>query len=174
MEKVDDAIATIDRLHAEDPSGNELRYAQRMTHWLQTLDSDPDPLLRIAVRAQHLQRWTRPRADYATGRTGYLVWRRNAAAHHADLVANVLRSCEFPDEDVEHVVALVRKRGTGREQHAQTLEDCACLVFLETQLAAFTEKHPPDRVADILSKTWRKMSPAAQQLGCTLLPHPPA
>jgi Domain of unknown function (DUF4202) len=161
---LDDAIAEIDRLHAEDPARRELGYAQRMTHWLGHLDPTADPLLRIAVRAQHLQRWQRPRADYPTGRSGYLKWRRDAAHHHAHLFAEVLRRHGFAEADVERVVALVNKRGIGRDCDAQTLEDCACLVFLETELAAFAAKHPQEQVEDIRRKTWRKMSPAAQQL----------
>ena len=172
MNPSDDVITSIDRLHAEDPAQRELAYAQRMTHWLEQLDPAAGPLLRIAVRAQHLQRWQRPRADYPAGRTGYLTWRRDAAAHHADLVAVVMRRHGFADADIERVVGLVKKRGIGRDTGAQTLEDCACLTFLEADLATFAQKHPPPKVAEILDKTWRKMSPAAQRLAQALLPAP--
>jgi GNAT superfamily N-acetyltransferase len=167
---LDDAIAEIDRLHTQDPAQRELGYAQRMTHWLERLDANPDPLLRIAVRAQHLQRWLRPRADYPVGRTGYLKWRRDAAAHHAELVAAAMRTHGFADAEIERVIGLVKKRGIGRDPDAQTLEDCACLTFLETELAAFVQKHPQPKGAEILDKTWRKMSSTAQRLAQELLP----
>ena len=44
---------------------------------------------------------------------------------------------------------------------AQTLEDGLCLVFLETQFADLRAQHPAAKIADIVQKTWRKMSPAA-------------
>jgi hypothetical protein len=47
----------------------------------------------------------------------------------------------------------------------QALEDAACLVFLENEIAAFATQHadyPREKFIDILRKTWRKMSPAAQ------------
>ena len=52
-----EALAAIDRAHADDPAGKELDYARRMSAWLERLCSQPDPLLAIAVRAQHLKRW---------------------------------------------------------------------------------------------------------------------
>ena len=58
---------------------------------------------------------------------------------------------------------------------AQALEDAACLVFLENEIGAFAAQHaeyPREKFVDILRKTWRKMSPAAQQaaLGLELPP----
>jgi hypothetical protein len=37
-------------------------------------------------------------------------------------------------------------------------------VFLETELAAFTEQHPQPKVDEVLRKTWIKMSLDAQRL----------
>ena len=58
-------LAAIDALHAQDPRPTtladgtshpqELIYAQRMSRWLERLQETPSELLRIAVRAQHLQ-----------------------------------------------------------------------------------------------------------------------
>jgi Domain of unknown function (DUF4202) len=49
------------------------------------------------------------------------------------------------------------------------------LVFLENEIAAFATSHadyPQEKFVDILQKTWRKLSPAAQQaaLGLNLPP----
>ena len=164
------ALAEIDALHRQDPAARELDYAERMTRWLHRLDANPDALLTLAVRAQHLKRWERARGDYPLGRAGYLQWRRHAAEHHARLVADVLARAGFSQADRERVMTLVLKRGLGRDAMAQTLEDCACLVFFETELAAFAAKQPPEKVADVLAKTWRKMSPNARALATPLLP----
>ena len=36
----------------------ELLYSQRMSAWLERLRPDASEVLRIAARAQHLERWT--------------------------------------------------------------------------------------------------------------------
>ena len=56
------------------------------------------------------------------------------------------------------------------------LEDAACLVFLENEIAGFAEKHAgysEEKYVEILRKTWRKMSPAAQE-AARALALPPA
>ena len=45
----------------------------------------------------------------------------------------------------------------------QVLEDIACLVFLESYLGGFAPKHDAGKVTSILTRTWRKMSPAARR-----------
>ncbi len=169
MKPLSDVIAEIDRLHAEDPAGLELRYAQDMTRWLDRLEPSPDPLLAIAVRAQHLKRWECPRAEYPSGRKGYLQWRRAAAEHHAQLVSKVLKSAGYGVNEIDRVATLVLKRGLGSDQDVQTLEDCACLVFLETSLSDFAEQHPKPKVERILRKTQAKMSSKAESLSRELL-----
>jgi len=54
---------------------------------------------------------------------------------------------------------------------SQALEDAACLVFLENEISAFATQHadyPREKFIDILKKTWRKMSPRAQELARTI------
>ena len=46
--------------------------------------------------------------------------------------------------------------------------DVICLVFLESYLGAFAEKHPEDKVIPIIQKTWKKMSPRAQEMALAL------
>ncbi|NJN51246.1 MAG: DUF4202 domain-containing protein [Gammaproteobacteria bacterium] len=162
VSSIEGIIAAIDDLHRRDPIGAELGYAQRMSHWLMELDSDPSPALVIAVRAQHLKRWECPRSEFPAGRAGYLRWRRNAAAHHARLVTQLLETFESDRALIDRVGALVEKRC--RDRDGQTLEDCACLVFLETRLADFRDEHAAPDVARILGKAWQKMSSAARAL----------
>lgn len=168
-----DALAAIDAAHAEDPADKELNYARRMSTWLGRLCSQPDPLLAIAVRAQHLKRWECPRSAFPAGRNGYLQWRRRAAEHHADAVTGILRTAGFDTASIERVRALIEKRGIAQDADVQTLEDCACLSFLEAELVPFSSRHPPDKVAGILRKTWLKMSPAARELARAFV-DPPA
>jgi hypothetical protein len=157
-----DIIAAIDEMHRLDPAGTELRYAERMSHWLSLLDPKPETALAIAVRAQHLKRWECPRTDYPTGRAGYLRWRRNAARHHARLVVDLLGGFGCDPAFIARVAQLVEKRDAGAA--GQTLEDCACLVFLETRLAEFRGEHSATQVERILGRTWQKMSSTARDL----------
>ena len=172
MNPIDSVLAEVDRLHGQDPAGKELDYAERMTRWLHQLDPNPDPLLQIAIRAQHLKRWECPRGDYPADRRGYLQWRHHAARHHANLVAELMRAASCAEPDITRVMTLVEKRGLGRDPDVQTLEDCACLAFLEKELEAFAAKHPKSKVHEILHKTWRKMSPTARELATAFVPAP--
>lgn len=163
------AQRAIDALHDEDPAAPaERRYAEHMSTWLLRFEPDADPLLRLAVRAQHLKRWERPRGDYPADRAGYLSWRRDAARHHADLVHRLLAEAGYPDTDADRVVTLVRKQELYRDPQVQTLEDCACLVFLEHELEGFLRKHPREKVLAILIRTWKKMSPRARDAALAL------
>src|SRR5262249_3498514 len=82
------AIAGIDAFNARDPNrltidgqsvAKELYYGQRMSHWLAELAPEASEPLRLAVRAQHIGRWTSPRSDYPAGLQGYSRWRRALA-----------------------------------------------------------------------------------------------
>ncbi len=58
---------------------------------------------------------------------------------------------------------LLLKQGLRRDPEVQTLEDVACLVFLEHYFADFARKHERDKLVDIARKTWKKMSPRGQE-----------
>jgi tRNAThr (cytosine32-N3)-methyltransferase len=65
----------------------------------------------------------------------------------------------------------VSKSGLRTNAGTQALEDAACLVFLENEIEAFAAQHadyPREKFIDILRKTWRKMSPSAQQFALGL------
>ncbi len=51
----------------------------------------------------------------------------------------------------------MRKVGLKSGPEVQTLEDVACLVFLEHYAADLFDRHDNDKVVDILKKTARKM-----------------
>jgi hypothetical protein len=64
--------------------------------------------------------------------------------------------------DCERVQVLLRKEGIKRDTEVQTLEDVACLVFLEHYLMPFAAGQDDEKLAGILAKTWVKMSSAGQ------------
>ena len=174
----DQTLAAIDALHGEDPRSTtmadgtslpqELAYAQRMSGWLDRVHNAPNDVLRLAVRAQHLQRWLVPREEYPEGRIGYLTWRRDQGERAGDTTAKLMREVGYSDADAERATAIIRKQGLGRDPDVQALEDCACLVFLENYFADFSRKIDHDHMVRIVQKTWGKMSPEAHKLALTL------
>ncbi len=161
------ALAAIDAANAEDPTQEmeggvampaALLYGRRMSRWLLTLAPDASEALRLAVRAQHLGRWRVPRAEYSSGRSGYLRWRTDSARLHAEEAAAILRPLGYDEAFIARVSALIRKQGLKRDAEAQCLEDAACLVFLEHRFKDFVKDHTEEKVITVLASTWAKMS----------------
>jgi len=177
LERFNAAIARFDAANTDDPTAEvfqgveypgELLYAQRMTAWLDKLAPEASEALRLAVRCQHICRWTIPRHTYAMNRTGYLRWRTTLAKFHADTAAAILRDVGYDDVTIQRVQTLLRKEGLKRDAEVQCLEDVICLVFLENYCAAFATRHDEAKVLDILQKTWKKMSPRGREVALTL------
>ncbi|KAA0010392.1 DUF4202 domain-containing protein [Billgrantia pellis] len=170
-------MSELDALHAEDPrrvevEGEslplELWHAGRMSAWLTRVVEAPDELTRIAVRAQHLQRWQVPRSEYPEGRVGYLTWRRDQGKRAGETTATLMEAAGYPAEQAEQAARMIRKQGLGRDAGAQAVEDCACLVFLVNYFADFSRQVERDHLVRIVQKTWGKMSPRARELALTL------
>lgn len=157
-ERFDRAVAAIDAANAEDPNGKELIYGQRMTARLERFDPDASEELALAVRAQHICRWKIARADYPEGRTGYKRWRSDLAKLHAEITGAIVLDAGYDDAFAARVGDLLQKKRLAHDPEVQTLEDVACLVFLEHYFDDFAGKHDDDKVVDIVRKTWRKMS----------------
>jgi hypothetical protein len=162
----------IDQAHAADPSRTgdgqpaEKIYADHMEAWVARLVSDAPPLLRLAARCQHLERWSVPRSSFPMDRPGYLSWRRSLYVKQAERARALLLEAGVSAAEAAEVATWVSKTGLKTNPGTQALEDAACLVFLENEIAAFAAQHaeyPREKFIDILRKTWRKMSPAAQQ-----------
>jgi uncharacterized protein DUF4202 len=166
--RFNNAIQRIDQANAEDPHGKELLYSKRMSSWLERIDPQASEELRLAVRAQHIRRWTIPRSAYAMDRIGYLTWRTTLYRFHAQQIKEILTEAEYDDSFVERVGALVRKEQIKTNPEAQTLEDVICLVFLENYFADFAAAHDAEKVIGILRKTWKKMSDRGRQTAQTL------
>jgi Domain of unknown function (DUF4202) len=171
------AVAAIDAANADDPNQivvggerrpKELAHAELVTNWVRRLDADADEALLLAARAHHLRRWSIPRASYPAGRAGYLKWRRTLQDQHAREVAEILEAVGYDAATIARVQELVHKRGLGRDPDVQVLEDALCLVFIETQLHDLVERIEPEKLADIVEKTAKKMSPRALELALGL------
>jgi len=167
----DTAIALIDDANARDPNmigadGSdhpaELIYSQRMSETLARVYPQAGPELQLAVRAQHLKRWTLPRTDFPMDRKGYHAWRNAAKAMHAQEAGGILTKAGFEADRIARVQALIRKERIKRDDEAQSLEDVACLVFLEHYFSAFAMKHDREKLIGIIRKTWNKMSELGQ------------
>jgi tRNAThr (cytosine32-N3)-methyltransferase len=163
----------IDAAHAADPQraadgrAAELVYADGMEAWTSRLVPEAAPLLRLAARCQHLERWSVPRASFPLGKPGYLAWRRSLYTKQAEHARELLLQAGLPAAEAGEVATWVSKTGLKTNAGTQALEDAACLVFLETEISAFAAQHgdyPREKFVDILKKTWRKMSPRAQEL----------
>ena len=163
----------IDAAHAADPNRTanaepaELVYAERMERWVARVVPDASPLLRLAARCQHLERWSVPRTTFPEGKAGYLAWRKSLYTKQAERARALLQQAGVADAEAAQVATWVSKSGLKTNPGTQALEDAACLVFLESEIAAFAAQHvdyPREKFIDILRKTWRKMSAPAQQL----------
>jgi len=166
----DAAVAAIDAANAADPNMVSfggvaqplaLVHGRLAADWVARLVDDPDEALLLAARAHHLRRWEVPRATYPDGKVGYLRWRRDQKQRHAADVEAILVAAGYESPVVIRTQQLIRREGLGSDPDAQFVEDAACLVFIETQLAGMEARLEPTRLLEVIRKTARKMSPAA-------------
>jgi tRNAThr (cytosine32-N3)-methyltransferase len=164
------ARAAIDAAHAADPAQRdgraaELVYADHVEHWARRLLPAADDGVILAARAQHLERWVIARDTYPRDRPGYFTWRKAVQARQGARATELLAAAGVDAATTARVAALVAKAAPRGDAAAQVLEDAACLVFLEDELAAFAAAHGDytrERFIVILRKTWAKMSAAAR------------
>ncbi len=168
-ERYEAAAAAIDAANAADPTtvivrGEELPLAlahgRLAAAWVDRLVVDADETLLLAARAHHLRRWEVPRTTYPEGKAGYLRWRKDQKARHAEDVAALLRTAGYDTASIERVQALVRRDHLAVDAGAQAVEDAACLVFIETQLGPMAPRFDHAHLLEVIRKTARKMSPA--------------
>ena len=181
------AIELFDAANSEDPNmesdgekewPKELLYSYRMGEMIDRYAPDADDAMKLAVRAQHIQRWKSPRDAYPMDRKGYLKWRSDLYKFHAQTAGELLAQAGYDEEFIERVKTAVAKRGLKTNPDTQLLEDVTDLVFIEHYMLAFANKHPEyseEKWIDIIQKTWNKMSSEAQQFaldGKITLPEP--
>jgi hypothetical protein len=169
------AIAAFDRANMEDPNKEmadgkeypkELLYAQRMSEMLERYAPEASEAVKLAVRAQHIQRWKTPRSNYPMDKQGYLQWRTGLYKFHADTAGGIMRQAGYDDEMIARVKKIVGKKGLKVNPETQLMEDVVDLVFIEHYLAAFVAQHPEYDEAkwiQIIRRTWQKMSSHAHE-----------
>jgi hypothetical protein len=166
------AIECFDAANSEDPDirvfqdksfPRQVLYGQRMTHWLQAIETDAAETLRLAARSQHLCRWMIPRSEYPTGRAGYYRWRTRLYEFHAEKAGDILAKVGYDKATIARVQDLLRKKNLKSDPQMQALEDVACLVFLENDFVDLARQHDVAKMIDIIRKTWKKMTPRGQR-----------
>lgn len=169
------AIELIDAANSEDQNREisegkdwpkELLYSHRMSDMLKRYAFDADDAMKLAIRAQHIQRWKLSRRDYPMGREGYHQWRSGLYKFHADTVANLLVKAGYENEFIERIKQAVGKKLLKTNPDTQLLEDVSGLVFFEHYMYSFIGKHPEydeEKWIEIIRKTWNKMSARAHQ-----------
>ena len=156
----------------------ELIYGQRMTacltqHWPQASE-----LLQIAVRAQHIKRWHLKRNEFEQGKAGYYQWRIALGKFHAELTAKIMIEQGYNENQAEQAASIICKENlrdktaSQLNSDSQTLEDVACLVFLEYYFDEFAAKYLKQdneaKIIRIVQLTWKKMSDEAHNIALKL------
>jgi hypothetical protein len=181
------AVELIDAANSEDPNivtadgkewPKELLYSHRMADMLERYAPDSDDAVKLAIRAQHIQRWKSPRDAYPMNRQGYLKWRTDLYKFHSETAGKLMREAGYDEETVARTMEAVAKRKLKLNPDTQMLEDVTDLCFIEHYMLEFAEKHPEygeEKWLDIVRKTWKKMSNNAHDFalaGKITLPEP--
>jgi len=171
------AIEAFDRANAEDPHTltvagatrpRELVDAERLSASVLRLEPSASEALQLAARCQHLRRWQIPRSSYPAGRVGYLQWRTQLGRFHADAATQLLERAGYDRSLIDEVRRINLKQGLHSNPDTQTMEDALCLTFLEFEFEDFCAKYPPEKVVEVVQKTWKKMSARGREIALTL------
>lgn len=167
----DIALSLIDEANSEDPTRvidengkewpKELLYSNRMSDMLSRFAPEADDVCKLAIRAQHIQRWKSPRENYPMDRIGYLKWRTDLYKFHADTAGKLLAKAGYDEDAVNRLQKMVGKKNIKHNPDTQLLEDVTDLVFIEHYMTEFAQKHPEyseEKWIEIIQKTWKKMS----------------
>lgn len=179
IERFQKTVSLIDKANLQDPNQEmlqgssypkELLYSNRMTIWLEKLSPDASEELRIAARAQHIERWKIPRDSYPMDRDGYKKWRKELMEYHAQRAGELMAEAGYDEQSIKRVQGLIKKHKFKTDAESQMLEDVVCLVFLDNYFSAFSKEHleDKDKLNRIIEKTWNKMSQNARELALGL------
>ncbi|RLA03359.1 MAG: DUF4202 domain-containing protein, partial [Gammaproteobacteria bacterium] len=114
------SMALIDAANSEDPNKEtadgkdwpkELLYSQRMSDMLERYTPDADDAMKLAIRAQHIQRWKSRRDAYPMDRIGYLQWRKDLYKIQAQSAADLLAQAGYGEGVTDRVKQAVAKKG---------------------------------------------------------------
>ncbi len=175
--RLTNTFSAIDEINAQDPNTTnvdgkeqpkELLYGLYMTQCIEQYWPDANELLQIAVRAQHIKRWHLKRTEFPQGKAGYLKWRVEQGKFHAQLTKSIMLEQGYSEDEAETTAKILRKEKLKSNADTQTLEDVACLVFLQYYFDDFAAKHTEEKIIRILQLTWRKMSDKAHDIALSL------
>ncbi|MEW5902840.1 MAG: DUF4202 domain-containing protein [Pseudomonadota bacterium] len=167
------AIAAFDKANAEDPNKEvfegkeypkELLYAQRMTEMQERYAPEASEAVKLACRAQHIQRWKSPRSDYPMDKKGYMLWRTNLYKFHAETAGALMKQVGYDDEMIARVKTIVGKKDLKSNPETQLMEDVVDLCFIEHYMLGFAAQkadYSEEKWLLIIKKTWDKMSERA-------------
>ena len=175
QERFNKAIALFDAANAQDPNQDagqpkELLYARRMSDMIGRFAPAASEVAQLAVRAQHIQRWTVPRASYPLGKPGYFAWRTGLYRFHAEMAGSLMQQAGYDEATIAQVKLAVGKQEIKSNPDTQLLEDVSSLVFIEHYLLAFAGQHAEyseEKWLGIIRKTWKKMSDDAHRFATT-------
>ncbi|NQY35337.1 MAG: DUF4202 domain-containing protein [Alteromonadaceae bacterium] len=171
--RLEAVLSAIDNINKEDPNytvvdgvskAKELLYGHYMSACLEEYWQETNELLKIAVRAQHIKRWHLKRTEFDEGKAGYFKWRIALGKFHAQLTEAIMLENDYSTEESQNTAKIIRKEKLKSNSDSQTLEDVACLVFLQHYFDEFAGKHSEDKIIRILQKTWGKMSDKAHDI----------
>lgn len=177
MNKLELAFEKYDAYNREDPISytyqgevfpEEYFLAKQLHNWVLKLDPQPSEELLLASRSQHIGRWEIPRKRYPEGKTGYLNWRRDLAAFHADKSTTIMEEVGYGPDKMDRVREFLLKKRIKVDKEVQTLENALCLVFLEFQYEDFFPKYEAEKIINILRKSLLKMDEKGREQALTL------
>jgi len=150
----------------------ELLYGHYMSACLTRYWPKANEHLQIAVRAQHIKRWHLKRSEFPVGKQGYLTWRKELGIFHAQTTKQLMLNNGYSENDAENTAGIIRKDKLKTNQDSQTLEDVACLVFLQYYFDEFAAKYTAvdneAKIIRIVQLTWRKMSERGHEIALSL------
>ncbi|MCO4799287.1 MAG: DUF4202 domain-containing protein [Colwelliaceae bacterium] len=174
-------LSAIDAINNEDPNSTiidgqsqpkELIYGHYMSACLNQYWPDSSENLQIAVRAQHIKRWHFKRSEFPLGKQGYLTWRKELGKFHAQTTKQLMINNGYNESESEITACIIRKEKLKTNLDSQTLEDVACLVFLQYYFdefaAKYTEKNNEEKIIRIVQLTWKKMSERGHEIALSL------
>ena len=182
LSKLEQVLQAIDIINAEDEKSTifegkehpkELLYGHFMTDCLAQYWENPSQYLQIAVRGQHIKRWHLKRTEFASGKAGYYSWRIALGKFHAELTASLMIDAGYSAQQAEQTAVMIRKQDLKTNCDSQSLEDVACLVFLQHYFNDFAAQYTDssegeEKIIRIVKLTWGKMSSKAQGIALTL------
>lgn len=185
--QLDRVLLTIDDINRQDINitvsdgkeyPKELIYGQRMTACLARYWPQASEILQIAVRAQHIKRWHLKRSEFEQGKAGYYQWRIALGKFHAKLTAEIMVEHGYSKAQAEQTGSIICKENLRDKTpsqltlDSQTLEDVACLVFIEHYFDEFSgkylKKNNEEKIIRIVQLTWKKMSDDAHNIALKL------